>query len=116
MRQEIEFDWRTESDFARRARRALGGFAREIAARLVYVDLKLEAGKLTQRITKGTLRATEAWTHGLHADHDKNVELDHEPAVALANATEGAARSTESLKWSQVMGSCADPFSLCPAR
>ena len=53
-----------------------------------------EAGKLMQRITKGTLRATDAWTDGRHAEDDKHVELDYELAVALANATEGAARAT----------------------
>ena len=45
--------------------------------------------KLKQRITKVTLRATEAWT-----EHDKHVELDCELAVALANVTEGSARAT----------------------
>ena len=59
-----------------------------------YVDSKHEAGKLTQRITKVTLRATEAWTDGRHAEDDKFVELDYELAVALANVTEGAARAT----------------------
>ena len=39
------------------------------------------------------LRATEAWI-GRHAADDKYVELDCELAVALASATEGAARST----------------------
>ena len=63
----------------------LGGFAREVAAWLGYIDPTHEAGKLIQRITKGTLRATEAWT---------DVELDYEPAVALANSTEGAGRTT----------------------
>ena len=53
-----------------------------------------EAGKLTQRIPKGTLRATEAWTDGRHAEDKKYVELDNELAVTLANVTEGAARST----------------------
>ena len=57
-------------------------------------DPKHEVGKLIQRITKGTLRATEAWTDGRHAEDDKHVELDCELAVALANATEGAARAT----------------------
>ena len=47
-----------------------------------------------QRITKGTLRATEAWTDGRHAEDDKHVELDFELAVGLANVTEGAARAT----------------------
>ena len=42
-----------------------------------------EAGKLIQRITKGTLRATEAWTDGRHAEDDKHIELDCELAVAL---------------------------------
>ena len=41
-----------------------------------------------------TLRPTEAWTDVRHAEDDKYVELDYELAVALANATEGAARST----------------------
>ena len=40
------------------------------------------------------LRATEAWTDGRHSEDDKNVELDYKLAVALATATEGAARST----------------------
>ena len=48
---------------------------------------------LIQRITKGTLRATEAWTDSRHAENDKCVELDYELAVAKANATEGAARA-----------------------
>ena len=46
-------------------------------------------------------RATEAWTGGRHAADDKYVELDYELAVALANVTEGAARSTV-LKGAQV--------------
>ena len=71
----------------------LGGFAREVAAWLGYVDPKHEAGKLIQRITKETLRATGAWTDGRHAEDDKCAELDNEVAVGLANATEGAARS-----------------------
>ena len=49
---------------------------------------------MTLQITKGTLRATEAWTDGCHAADDKYVELDTELAVALANVTEGAARFT----------------------
>ena len=65
-----------------------------VAAWLGYVDPKHEAGKLIQRITKGTLRATEAWTDGCHAEDDEHVDLDYEPAVALASATEGAARAT----------------------
>ena len=48
---------------------------------------------MIQRITKGTLRATEAWGDGRHAEDDQHVELDYELAVAPANATEGAARS-----------------------
>ena len=72
----------------------LGGFAREVAACLGYVDPKHEAGKLIQRITKETLRATEAWTDGRHAEHDKYAELVYELAVPLANATAVAARST----------------------
>ena len=81
----------------------LGGFAREVAAWLGYIDPTYEAGKLIQRITKGTLRATEAWTDGRHAEDGKHVELDCELAVALANATEGAARATV-LRRSQVTG------------
>ena len=72
----------------------LGGLAREVAAWLGYVDPKREAGKLIQRITKGTLRATEAWTDGRYDEDDKYVELDHELAVAPANVTESAARAT----------------------
>ena len=64
------------------------------AAWLGYIDPAHEAGKLIQRITKGTLRATEAWTDSRHAEDDKLVELDYELAVALANVTEGAARAT----------------------
>ena len=60
----------------------LGGLAREVAAWLGYVDPKHEAGKLIQRITKGTLRATEAWTDGRYAEDDKLVDLDYELAVA----------------------------------
>ena len=74
---------------------ALGGLAREVAAWLGHFDPKHEAGKYIQRITKGTLRATEAWTDGRHAEDDKYVELDHERAVALANVTEGAARAIQ---------------------
>ena len=48
----------------------------------------------SQRITKGTLRASEAWTDGRHAEDDKLVELDCELADALATFTEGAARAT----------------------
>ena len=53
----------------------IGGFAREVAAGLGYIDPAHEAGKLIQRVTKGTLRATEAWTDGRHAEDDKHVEL-----------------------------------------
>ena len=70
----------------------IGGFAREVATWLGYVGSKHEAGKLIQRITKG--RATEAWADGRCAEDDKHVELDYEPAVALASATEGAAIAT----------------------
>ena len=56
--------------------------------------LGYEAGKLIQQLTKGTLRATEAWTDGRHAAEDKYVELDCELAVAPATVTECAARST----------------------
>ena len=72
----------------------LGGLAREVAAWLGYVDPKHEAGKLIQWITKGTLRATKAWTDGRYTEDDKYVELDYESEVALANVTEGAARAT----------------------
>ena len=58
----------------------LGGLARELATWLGYVDPKHEAGKLVQRTTKGTLRATEAWTDGRHAEDDIYVELDNELA------------------------------------
>ena len=72
----------------------MGGLAREIAAWLGYVDPEHVAGKLIQRITKGTLRATEAWTDGRYAEDDEHVELDYELSVALANVTEGPARAT----------------------
>ena len=49
---------------------------------------------MIQQITKGTLTAIEAWTDGRHPADDKFVELGYELAVALINATEGAARST----------------------
>ena len=71
----------------------LGGFAREVAAWLGHVDSKHEAGKLIQHITNGALRGTEAWTDARHVEDVKDVELDCELA-ALANVTEGAARST----------------------
>ena len=77
----------------------LGGFAREIAAWLGYIDPKHEAGEWMQRITKGMARATETWTDGRHAEDDKYVELDYE--LAVATTTEGAARSTV-LKVTQV--------------
>ena len=73
-----------------------GGFAREVAAWLGYIDPTPEAGKLIQQITKGTLRATEAWTDGRHDEDGRHIELDYEVAVSLADATEGSA--------SQVMG------------
>ena len=57
-------------------------------------DPKHEAGKLMQQITKGTLRATEAWTDGRHAGDNKFDERDSELAVTMANVTRGAARST----------------------
>ena len=69
----------------------LWGLPREVAAWLG--DPKHQAVKVIQRITKGTLRATEAWTDGRYAEDDKHVELDHE-LVALANVTEGPARAT----------------------
>ena len=72
----------------------IGGFAREVGAWLGYVDPKHDPGKMIQRITKGTLRATEAWTDGHWAEDDRHVELNCELAVALAYATEGAARAT----------------------
>ena len=78
----------------------LGGFAREVALWLGCIDPKHEAGKNTLRITKGSLRANEAWPDGRHAEDDKYVELDSELAVALVT-TEGAARSTV-LKVTQV--------------
>ena len=62
------------------------------ACLFLCLDPKHEAGKLTQRITKGTLRATEAWTDGRYAEDDKYVELDSELAMARANVTEGPAR------------------------
>ena len=48
---------------------------------------------MIQRITKGTVRATQAWTDGRHVEDQKYIELDYELAVALTNATEGAARA-----------------------
>ena len=57
---------------------ALGGFEREVAAWLVYVDPKHEAGKSVQQIKKGTLRVTEAWIDGRHAEDDKCVERDYD--------------------------------------
>ena len=60
-----------------------------------YVDPKHEARKLIPRITKGTLRATEAWTDGSLAEDDKHVELDYELAVALANVRGSEGHSPE---------------------
>ena len=62
----------------------IGGFVRDFAAWLGFIDPTNEAGKLIQRITKGRLRATEAWTDDRHAEDDKHVELDYELAVVLA--------------------------------
>ena len=59
----------------------LGGFAREVAAWLGFIDPTHEAGKLIQRITKGTLRATEVWTDGPHAEDNKHVELDYDMSL-----------------------------------
>ena len=73
---------------------SLAVFARGIAAWLGYADPKHESGKLIHQITKGTLRATEAWTDGRHDVDDKYVELDCERTMALASVTEGAARCT----------------------
>ena len=42
-----------------------------VAAWVEYVDPKHEAGKLIQRIMRGTSRATEAWTDGRHAEDDR---------------------------------------------
>ena len=47
---------------------------------------------MTQQVTRGTLRATEAWTDGRHAADDKHVELNYELAVALATVTEGCSK------------------------
>ena len=66
-----------ENDSIRRIGRAahhLEGSHAGVAAWLGYVDPKHEAGKLIQRITKGTFRATEAWTDGRHAEDDKFVD------------------------------------------
>ena len=60
---------------------------------------------MIQRTTKGTLRATEAWTDGRHAEDHKHVELDFEQAVALDKVTEGPARATV-LKVTQTEPSC----------
>ena len=60
---------------------------------------------MTQRITQGALRTSEAWTDGRHAEDDKHVELESELAVPLANVTGGAARSTVP-KVTQVEPSC----------
>ena len=83
----------------------LGGLAREVAAWLGYVDPKHEAGKLIQRITKGTLRATGAWTDGRHATDDEYLDLDLKLAETVAIATGDAARSTVP-KVTQVEPSC----------
>ena len=73
----------------------LGGLAREVAARLEYVYSMHEAGKLIRRITKGTLRATEAWTGGRYAADGKYIELDYELVVALANGRRSKSHSLE---------------------
>ena len=69
------------------------GVAREVAAWLGY-DPKHEGGKLMQRITKGTLSATEVWTDGRHAEDDKRGELVYELVAPATGTEEGAARST----------------------
>ena len=53
---------------------------------------------------KRDARGDRGVSDGCHAEDDKYVELDYELAVALANATEGAARSTV-LKVTQVESS-----------
>ena len=60
---------------------------------------------MIQRITKETLRATEAWADGRYGKDDKHVELDYELAVALGKVTEGPARATV-LKVTQTEPSC----------
>ena len=93
MQRELDCDGRTESDSIRRAGRAADhSQGSRVRSLLGYVDPKHEAAKSIQQITKGTLRAIGS--DGRHAAHVKNVELDCELAVALANVTEGAARST----------------------
>ena len=95
MRQEIDYDWKTERNSTRRAGRAAhhSEGLHVVAAWLAQVGPKREAADLIQRITKKTLRATEAWTDGRQAEDVKYVELNYE-LLALANVTESAARST----------------------
>ena len=78
----------------------LGGFAREVAAWLGYIDPTHEPGKLIQQTTRKG-RSERPRTDGRHAVDDKCAELDCELPVALANVTGGAARSTV-LKVTQV--------------
>ena len=96
MRLEAGCDGGMENDSVRRVGRAAHHLEDSHARSRQGWDVSTrgKAGKLMQRITKGTLRATEAWTDGRHAEDDKLVELDYELAVALANVTEGAARAT----------------------
>ena len=70
------------------------GCAREVAAWLGYVASMDEAWKMIQQIKKGALKATEAWTDGRCAADGLCVVLGCELAVALANVTEGSAKST----------------------
>ena len=53
---------RTRTDSAGSRLRLKGGF----------VDPKHEAGRASRRITKGTFRATEAWTDGRHGTDDNS--------------------------------------------
>ena len=60
----------------------LGGFAREVAAWLGYIDPTHEAGKLIQRITKGRSDCVRLTAATLKTTN--YVELDYELAVAQA--------------------------------
>ena len=88
----------------------IGGFARGVAAWLGNVDPKHEAGKLIQRNTKGTLRATEAWTERSPCSKTTiSSSWTMSLAVVLANATEKALQRATILRIhserSQVMDS-----------
>ena len=75
---------------------------------------------MIQRITKETLRATEAWTDGRYAENARDVELDCELAVAqLPRATVLKVAQTKPshgfVAWQALVDGCAPKSSNDPA-